>query len=402
MSAKILYVGRFGLPDTAPGIRVYNIIKILKNLGYDVDVISNMGVSRGGAETQEYDGIKYTYVNILKSRNKPVNTVSNIFELLFARKTLSKIKAACDKEKPRAIILYNDLYRLTKKLLPYCKQNNIKLIADVTEWYEKRKFKKPGDKIIPFYTNKRILKLDKQLDAVIAVSRYLYDYYTGLGVNTLFIPPLCEVPSEPPRGRTQNNGGGTLNLIYAGSPGKKDLLVPALEALQKLNVNRLAVRLDLLGLDEKDVYAIWRREDLPKAGVFAHGRVPHNEALKYVKNADFGILLREDKRYAKAGYSTKFSECMSYGAAMICNRVGGTDLDIDDGINGILLNCADFNELYTVLSKLIGRGELIIQFRQNAYDFAKRTYSPALYMESVLRLLEKNTVNTMGEERNGE
>lgn len=380
---QILYVGRFGLPNTAPGLRVYELAKIFRSIGFDVSVLSNMVVADTHPEKEAWDGFSYQYVNRLKPI--PVlRQIQSMVELRFAGKTLRALKKRCEKEKPEAIILYNDLYALTKKLIPYCREHGIKLVADVTEWYEKRKYRKLGDKWIPYYTDKRIRRLDQHLDGVIAISHYLYDYYRALGCHTFFIPPVFEISEmpEPP-------GDMLPSLIYAGSPGSKDILNPVFTALEEINQDKVQIKMDVIGVTDAYIQKTWKNIPLERIGIFTHGRLSHEETVAYVRNADFGVLLREDKRYAKAGYSTKFSECMSCATAMICNRVGGADRDIVDGENGFLLEECTGAALSGVFHKIVCMDRSRIEtMKKNAYAFALRTYQAAEYREKLAAFMD--------------
>ena len=61
------------------------------------------------------------------------------------------------------------------------------------------------------------------------------------------------------------------------------------------------------------------------------------DVLKIVKESDFSVLLRQNKRYAKAGVSTKFCEAMKLGVVGLCAQVNGTDLFVKNMTNGILI-----------------------------------------------------------------
>lgn len=390
----IFYIGRFGLPDTAPGIRVFNVSKVLNSLGYSVQFISAMGTRYGQEAEVIYDSHKYTFTNLCSSKNKVIHTLSNLRELLTAGKTYRHVKKRCCSEKPYAIILYNDLYPLTKKLLSFCKKNGILLLADVTEWYEKRKYKKLGDFIIPYLTNKRICKLDPKLDGIIAISGYLRDFYVSQGCdNIICVPPLFEVDESLPSSRHMYDDKQAVNLVYAGSPGSKDILIPVFDALELVNKESMNVRLDIAGIDEAQLQSMWKNIDFQHAGIFAHGRLSHEETLEIIKKADFGILFREDKRYAKAGYSTKFAECMANGVAMICNKIGGTDLDITDGINGFLTDTKEVNEIVALLYRLIATPDIQIRkIKETSRKYAFQRYSPISHIAQFEKFLSQRNI----------
>ena len=74
--SNILYIGWFGLPETAAGIRVFQIAKLLRESGNNVAFLC---LSQPGLkENQEiqYDGFKYIRKRQFESR---VKNVVNIF-----------------------------------------------------------------------------------------------------------------------------------------------------------------------------------------------------------------------------------------------------------------------------------------------------------------------------------
>ena len=117
-------------------------------------------------------------------------------------------------------------------------------------------------------------------------------------------------------------------------------------------------------------------------GINCHGRLSHENTLSIVKKADFSVLMRENKRYAKAGVSTKFVEAMSLAVPSICTAVGGTDAFVSDGVDGFLIKD---NSVYEILGKL----ELIVnmdsseilQMKLNALNKAKHVFSEDQYFE---------------------
>jgi len=386
---KILYVGRVGMPTDAAGIRIYNIAKILREIGYDVDFICDREDSSLGETLKQYDGFTYSY-NRSKERPKLLRVMGNFYELVVAKKVFARVKDYCERNNPAAIILYNDLYSLTKQLIKYGKKNDIKLIADVTEWYEKRKSKNLSDKIVPYFTDKRIKKLDKKVHNVISISPYLHNYYSNLGCNTILIPPIINVPTELDIKKHNYYSDYVLNLVYAGSQGSKDVLWPILNAIEIINSEKIKVRIDLVGIDYMDLKDNWKDICFEDKAIIAHGRLPHEKTLKIVKDADFGVLLRHNKRYAKAGFSTKFAECMSYGVPMICNSVGGAESIIDSMNNGVVIDNFNVDTLSDILDNLIQMDKNnILKIRKNAYEKAKLLYNGTNYKTTFSNFLRE-------------
>ena len=112
--SKVLYVGWFGLPETAAGIRVFQIAKLLRESGNNVAFLC---LSQPGLkENQEiqYDGFKYIRKRQFESRVKNgVNIFCGVYDL-------KVIKEIIEIEKPDTVIVYNDKERLTSQIISFC------------------------------------------------------------------------------------------------------------------------------------------------------------------------------------------------------------------------------------------------------------------------------------------
>ena len=353
--SNILYVSRSGLPKDAPSLRVDRLARLLQSVGYDVTIMSSrtdeQSVPISEHKQNDYKVVENGVVYLFPYRRvcRWYSKYLSFYELMFASTLYHRIVSYCNKNKPTAIILYNDIYFLTKRLLNYCKRNHISLFADVTEWYEKKSIAASlSSRVVPILVNKRITTLDHKLDGVIAISPYLYDYYSARISNVVFIPPLMPIEQFVPYDTKELR-----SLVYAGSPGDKDILLPLLEAYYLVNSTGVKIGLNLIGLNEQDIKNSWRDISLDKYGIRCFGRLPHNETLKVIRSSEFGVLLRHDLRYAKAGFSTKFAECLSLSVPMICNLVGGCDMLITNNKDGLLLNNINVATIVDCLEKII-------------------------------------------------
>ena len=144
---KILYVAQCGLPNTAPGIRISEVGKILNSLGHRVTFLCRETNSK---KELEYNGCKYLFDD--KRFSNPIqNRIYHGWDSLFATSTLHRIHNELSKEKYDAVIIYNDSSGLTKKLLPL--KDDYKLLADVTEWYSVGLFNSLYDNIYALNNN---------------------------------------------------------------------------------------------------------------------------------------------------------------------------------------------------------------------------------------------------------
>ncbi len=391
MNRKILHISRSGLPINASGVRIDMVLRLFENEGYTVHCICDRHID-GNEQKNGYHPMPqeersayllrdevhfavgdriYSYLPIYAGRLS--EKISDAVNVRLSNRILRRIRYYCKKEHPSCIVLYGMSCRMEKLLLRYCRKNGIKLIVDVVEWYEQNKALNRTERFIADTTDRRIRNVDHRLDGVIAISPYLYDYYSEKGAHTLLIPPLMDMIDLQNIHIKQPNT--PVRFVYAGSPGSKDIILPFVNALVNVNRNGIRCCIDLIGIDERYLTNRGCVEACASTGVVAHGRLPRAQTVALVKQADFGVLLRHDRRYAKAGFSTKFAECMSMGVGMVCNRIGGTDLFVEDGIDGFLLDDVREDTILRFLQQVI---ELDAQ-AVNAIKFAAKRKSEQLF-----------------------
>lgn len=373
MNKTVLYIGRFGNENTAAFMRAENIAKqIVCNHCRVIIASHNTGLIKiYGREikTEHICNIKITRWNSITQ----YYTGQVAFD--FFIKCMKKYQV-------NAVILYNETYAFSKKVLNYSKKYNLEVYSDVTEWYEFSSIKNLASFAFTRCVDKRIRKLDSQMKGIIVISDFLYQHYKSKAVSVIKVPPLMVLENNLDTVKFSM----PIKLIYAGSPGTKDLLVPIFEAIEKINKELPRVVFDLYGLTDNEVKYIWKEADLQELGIICHGKVNHDVVVNAVRKAHFSILLRKKQRYAVAGYSTKVSESLYCGTPVICNRIGGTDRDILDSINGFVVEDYSGECIKELLCNIIYMDEeLYAKMRANAQKRAKEMYSGAKYANELRR-----------------
>ncbi len=326
---KFLYVSRSGLPSTAPGIRIYNIALLLRDLGHEVVILCEQKNDISSELTCEYDNFVYLFDDH-RVRSKLLSIFLRAQDILFANRSFRRVIEEIDENDYDGIFLYNDALPLTKKLLKIKKDYGFKMYSDVTEWYELFRGRSILGILLAHLTNIRITRYDSSMDGIIVISQYLYDYLVEKNTNTIIIPPVFW--DIPPINMSISKSE-MLVLVYAGSPGSKDLLEPIIEAVKRINTARVLIEFNIIGLDSNYLKKIYGTE-ISKHNIYAYGRLTNEVVKEIIKKSDLSVLLRKPLRYAKAGFSTKFAESMILGVPVLCNRVGGADIHIVDGYNG--------------------------------------------------------------------
>lgn len=352
-SGCVLYIGGFELPDgNAAAHRVMGIAKLMRTLGYET-VFLHRRVGAREARTS-YGGFECYEFPLDEGR------VALLRGLWDTRSVESVIRS---REDIRVVIAYNYPAVALARLKRFCTLRNVLCLADVTDWHGSRKRSLAYKLVKGLDTLLRMRVVHKRLDGLIVVSRYLERYYET-SVPTVRIPPLYDLSDgtwDSHRGAGAETGH---RLVYAGSPSSEkerlDLLVDAIQSIRASH----DVELDVVGVTRDEFLRMYGRQGLDRGsgthdrwttsehGIAFHGRVSHQEALDFVKRADFTVLVREVNRVTAAGFPTKFVESIACGTPVIASESSDLGEFLSSGENGFLVSLSNLAEdLECVLQK---------------------------------------------------
>lgn len=375
----ILYVGGFELPDkNAAAHRVLSNGKIFRELGYKVvfvDIDKNYSSNISAFDTHKMvDNFDCWSLSYPKTQSEWIKYLTNIESFKIILKEYSDVKF---------IIAYNFPSVALLKMKYHCNKNNIRLIADCTEWYSTEgmnlafKIIKGTDSFL------RMRVVQKRLDGIIVISKFLENYYSNF--KSLRVPPLVDI-KESKWATLNKNEDNIIKFIYSGSPGKnKDRLDLVIDALYKLK-NYYNYQLNIVGIS-KDNYLT----EFPKHGlalevlhqrVKFHGRVSHTESMEMLKKSDFSIFLRNKSRLTEAGFPTKFVESISAGVPVITTCNSDVEEFLDNNVNGYLID----NNLGETLEKVLSLNkDKIVSLKKNVktdlFDYRNFTHDFKIWIE---------------------
>lgn len=372
---KLLYVGKFILNEGAAGIHVYNIAQCLNEQGVEIVYLAYKGNSSLGQKIYE-----------ISMPHGLIGRLKNILDLVTGCYEFDVLRNAIREEHPTAVVLYNSTNAFTKRVIKYCKQNNIRVIVENTEWYTVTPiFLGVANHLFTKSIDRRIRKTDRSSDGVIAISKYLKNFYSKLQVPTFFLPPLFSLERESVRRIPFR----PIRFVYAGSPGSKDILKPFIDSVIEYNsYSDVRVEFHIYGINHEELVAISGYPIDTKEGVCAHGRVSHEEVIMAVSHSHFTVLLRHDMRYAKAGYSTKVAESLSLGTPVICNNIGGTDVDIVNYETGLKIDNCSVDSIKTVIKTVSELTEdVYFNMRSACIDYSRNRYVAQKYSKSLFNFI---------------
>lgn len=355
--AKILYIGRFELPDKeATANRVVGNAKLLRDLGHEVILAGWSDDVPAGASWQTVEC--YGFESYEKHKAKSSYEKYKMFS--DATPELEMLKRV----KPEVLIAYDFPAVALGKLMKYCKKHGIKCICDVSEWYT-NKNKNPLFRVVRAYdSHKRMRVLHKRADGLIVISKYLQNYYSEQ--KTVLIPPLVDVCDSKWESDIVKANDEICRFAYVGWPSRSkerlDLVVSAVKSLSE----RAAVRLDVFGINEKQFCEMYgyNSSDIGKSIAF-HGRVSHQEALRAVKNADYSLIIRESSRKNNAGFPSKLVECISSGTAVLTTGISNVKDYVGEGRNGYIISIDDLEAgIETAITK-----RECVTIEKNTFDY---------------------------------
>lgn len=387
---KILYTGSFRFPDKdAASQRVLGIGKALRKMGHEIVFCGWEKEPRIEDKINDeyiYQGFKYYSQAEL---GLPERGLFRRFidYLALGNKTLGWIRRYNLTNKITHIIVYNSNSIFILRLKKFCKKNNITLVGDCTEWYEGSHLSGGRFGILNFDNNCRIRFVYPYIKNVIVISSFLKIFLEKKGCNTIVIPPLVDfddskwertntAPLQFPR---------KLKLIYAGDPGKKDILKQIIASLDFINKTSIKIEFNIIGLTAQQLSEQLSISTIPSY-IFCEGRIQLNLVPKFYQKADFSILIRENIRYANAGFPTKLVESLSAGVPIITNKTSDIPNFIRNGENGFVLSEINSSAIKLVLKKIFALSdEQISEMKKHSLNSAKLNFDYNEYSSKLTR-----------------
>ena len=372
---RIVYIGSFRLPNfDAAAARVLNVARALRLAGHEVNFISWGGKERECDLCHDgvfrIDGFVYEVTHELDPRGGIIKKLKG--RLLRGYKTRSIL---CERlGQYDVIITYNG--NMARWLVGFARRHNIKLISDLTEWYDNNELK-VIDRLSYEYNMKLV---QARIKNKIVISHYFNDYYRM--TNNIVIPASCDATEAKWRqgveaAKMKAGCFDGITLIYAGTPARKDVIHHAINAVQRLIDEGANIRFLIVGVERERYmqnYADLLLKKVLSGKIQFLGRVSQDEVPSYYALADFMVLLRELSRKSNAGFPTKFAESFTSGTPVIANLTSDLDMYLLDGLTGFVVTEPSEKCFYEVLKNKVIKlsSESIEQMKHNVRQEANR------------------------------
>lgn len=383
---KILYVGGFILPDkNAAAQRVVSNAKAIKEIGFDVVFL---GKSKDPVLPVDQQKPQNFQKFEIYEESYPEG-VSNWIKHLSSNKNVKILIEKIGAQNIHTIIAYNYPSLALLKLLKFAKKHNIKVMSDCTEWAVESNRFSIRSLLKNWDTYYRMKHVHKKLDGLIAISKFLYDFYHPKMKNVIFLPPLVDAEEKKWQGLKEVK---ELQLTYAGSPGNgnKDRLDTIIDTLSKVKdklKRKIQLKIIGLSLDQfKTNFAAYTIPENIKDDVVFLGRVPHIEAVSRVQQACFSIFFRENNIINTAGFPTKFVESISCGTPVITNNSSNLADYLADEAFGKIIDLKDRSKMEATLLEVLSLPfEQINQMKKQCFLSQKFHYKN--YIEEFQKLI---------------
>ena len=380
--AVIITENKYPLGD-AGAIRQHSMAKIYKSLGYDVMVVG-YGQHTGGA-VKEYDGIRYTSLKA-RSNNKIIRL---LYRLSFGFRAISYVKRHI--KKPDLILVVDTLpygWRLIEK---YGVKNNIKLIHDSVEWYSPEEFANGESNLEYKLKEKTNTQIINKSWSVIAISSFLQKHFEGIAKSVIRVPVIMD--TDTIEFSVEKEASTKTSFVYVGAPGRKDYLKEIVKGFTLLDDKYKSLcQLHIIGVTRQQLIESCQVDeaDVNLLGdtLSAYGRLPHDEAISWVRKADYTLLLRDASlRYAMAGFPTKIVESLSCATPPVCNISSDLGDYLIDGENAIISESHNPEALKNALIRAIDCStEQRKQMRASARKAAEENFDYKKYAEDFKKL----------------
>ncbi|MET3112942.1 glycosyltransferase involved in cell wall biosynthesis [Pedobacter sp. CG_S7] len=381
---NITIIGEFRFPlGDAASVRVLGIGRMLRSCGYNISFIGkNWERDNDDFKGGIYDGFRYHNMAVKNQR-----FIKRFCELLYSGIIVKEILKAkhpnCD-----LIIYYGSSARFLYPLLKFSKERKIKLIVDLVEWYDPSHL--IGGRFGPIAVDVKLglTYLIPKCDGLIAISSLLEKHYIDRKMRAIRIPQIVDIQESKWNPTSYESfDKKSLNIVYAGIPGRKDLISIAILGLDYLTKNGYNVKLHLFGPSKSDIYRLMKNHkanfDNFQDNLIYHGRVNQDDLPKYLVKGDYSILLRPNKRYANAGFATKFVESFAVGLPVIANLTSDMGFYLKDSKNGFVVEECTVESFVNTIKRAFRltereKNKMRIEAKNTGTEFDYRNYTPII------------------------
>jgi glycosyltransferase involved in cell wall biosynthesis len=261
------------------------------------------------------------------------------------------------------------------------------IVVDATERHDRQQFRRGW--LTPYFARHRwsTFLATRLAHRVTAVSETLAAYFGSRGLEALVVPP--QVDHTEFRDHRRPSLRPALRLLYAGTPGRKDMLDPLLAGIGQLPPDlRSRVTLLVAGISRDEAAGSSSLSQSTLAAVEPNvtflGRVPRSRVLELLADSHFSVLIRPDAGYASYGFPSKVPESLAAGCPVFLNHTSDLARYIRDGEVGIVVGGPDQEDVRLGLERALALDEEAwADMSRAARDLATRSFDHRVWRHSV-------------------
>lgn len=392
----IIYVGGFELPDkNGAAQRVVANGKIFRALGYDVVFC---GVAKDAEESRDILATESNYFGFTSFSTPYPTSKKAWLKTISSAESIRYLVEERYEGQVAAVICYNHPALSQWRIRHLCQKNNVKYMADVTEWYENS----GGGLIFGFVkwldTALRMRVMHRLVDALITTSSIITEFYARTKKFPIVeLPTLYDKESISLNRSQERLDSNVSRWIYAGSPfnaarldRKRENIKDRLDAVvilaARLNSEAMPVELRIYGVTKDDYLKAFPEhlsiltQNIDQILFF--GNRPHKEILQQLQQSDFSIFFRKKSRLTEAGFPSKLAESISCGTPVITNYLGNLE-SYKSKVSGLFLvdfsnmdDCVKETKQILQMSALELKAVKAACLEEQAFDY--RTFIPVV------------------------
>ncbi|MGK5739555.1 glycosyltransferase [Micromonospora sp. URMC 103] len=215
------------------------------------------------------------------------------------------------------------------------------VVVDASERHDSRQFRRGW--LTPYFVRHRwsTFLATRLVGRATAVSTRLADHFVSRGLSVVVVPPQVDCKEFGESKAPPISDG--LRLLYAGTPGRKDMLDVVLRGLAQLPAaQQERVSVTIAGITRDDATALSDLDvsvlDRIAARVTFLGRVPRERVHALLGESHFSVLVRPTGGYAAYGFPSKVPESLAAGCPVLLNHTSDLARYVRDGVEGIVLD----------------------------------------------------------------
>lgn len=295
------------------------------------------------------------------------------------------------KDKIIAINCYSRIFGTRLFAYFLAKISNAKLVLESSEHpYQYYKTNTFFSRLRANIELKTALKLS---DGVLCISRYLVEFYKGIGVNP---QKLFLVPSTVDTARFINNEPSPLNFRYVLYCGGLSILKDGVNILIKsfasISVKHSNLFLVLIGKaesanEEKVLKELVKKLHI-ESKVYFLGQIPRNEIPSYLSNSSILALARPKSLVADAGFPSKLTEYLATGVPVIVTAVGEIPDYLTDNENAFLSKPDSASAFADKMAYILENYSQALEVSQHGKELTETVFNYNYQAKRVLELIK--------------